>query len=148
MNSIRELIPYAEKTGIQIALENVWNNFLISPVEARRFVDEINHPLVGWYFDVGNILRYGWPEHWIKTLNSRIIKLHIKEFSRKIMNDEGLRKGFQVNLLEGDNNWPFVMQAVREINYTGGWIIAEVSGGDRNRLKNISERMDKIISYV
>jgi hexulose-6-phosphate isomerase len=148
MNSIRELIPYAEKTGIQIALENVWNNFLISPVEARRFVDEINHPLVGWYFDVGNILRYGWPEHWIKTLNSRIIKLHIKEFSRKIMNDEGLRKGFQANLLEGDNNWPVVMQAVREINYTGGWIIAEVSGGDRNRLKNISERMDKIISYV
>jgi hexulose-6-phosphate isomerase len=93
-------------------------------------------------------LRYGWPEHWIKTLNSRIIKLHIKEFSRKIMNDEGLRKGFQANLLEGDNNWPVVMQAVREINYTGGWIIAEVSGGDRNRLKNISERMDKIISYV
>lgn len=148
MSSIRELIPYAEKTGIQIALENVWNNFLISPVEARRFVDEINHPLVGWYFDVGNILRYGWPEHWIKTLNSRIIKLHVKEFSRKVMNDEGLRKGFQVNLMEGDNNWPVVMQAVREINYTGGWIIAEVSGGDRNRLKNISERMDKIISYV
>ncbi|WP_372947905.1 sugar phosphate isomerase/epimerase family protein [Mariniphaga sp.] len=148
MNSIRELIPFAEKTGIQIALENVWNNFLISPVEARRFVDEINHPLVGWYFDVGNILRYGWPEHWIKTLNSRIMKIHIKEFSRKVMNDEGLRKGFQVNLLEGDSNWPVVMRSVREINYTGGWIIAEVSGGDRNRLKDISERMDKIISYV
>lgn len=148
MNSIRELLPHAEKTGVQIALENVWNNFLISPVEARRFVDEINHPLVGWYFDVGNILRYGWPEHWIKTLNSRIMKLHVKEFSRKIMNDEGLRKGFQVNLLEGDNNWPVVMQDVREIQYSGGWIIAEVSGGDRNRLKDISERMDKIISYV
>ena len=148
MNSIRELIPYAEKTGIQIALENVWNNFLISPVEARRFLDEINHPLVGWYFDVGNILRYGWPEHWIKTLNSRIMKIHVKEFSRKVMNDEGLRKGFQVNLLEGDNNWPEVMKVVKEINYKGGWIIAEVSGGERNRLKDISERMDKIISYV
>ena len=148
MNSIRELIPFAEKTGIQIALENVWNNFLISPVEARRFVDEINHPLVGWYFVVGNILRYGWPEHWIKTLNSRIMKLHVKEFSRKIMNDEGLRKGFQVNLLEGDNNWPEVMKAVKEINYKGGWIIAEVSGGDRNRLKAVSERMDRIIDYV
>jgi L-ribulose-5-phosphate 3-epimerase len=147
MNSIRELIPFAEKTGIQIALENVWNNFLISPVEARRFVDEINHPLVGWYFDVGNILRYGWPEHWIKTLNSRIMKLHVKEFSRKIMNDEGLRKGFQVNLLEGDNNWPEVMKMVKDINYKGGWIIAEVSGGDRNRLKDISERMDRIIAY-
>ncbi len=148
MNSIRELIPYAEKTGVKIALENVWNNFLISPVEARRFVDEINHPLVGWYFDIGNILRYGWPEHWIKTLNNRIMKLHVKEFSRKIMNDEGLRKGFQVNLLEGDNNWPEVMKAVTEINYKGGWIIAEVSGGDRTRLKDISERMDKIVSYL
>ena len=71
--SIRELIPYAEKTGMQIAVENVWNNFLISPVEAKRFIDEINHPLVGWYFDIGNVLRYGWPEHWIKRLNSRIM---------------------------------------------------------------------------
>ncbi|MBW6535448.1 MAG: sugar phosphate isomerase/epimerase [Mariniphaga sp.] len=148
MNSIRELIPHAEKTGVQIALENVWNNFLISPVEARRFVDEINHPLVGWYFDVGNILRYGWPEHWIKTLNARIMKIHVKEFSRQLMNDEGLRKGFQVNLLDGDNNWPEIMKAVKEINYNGGWIIAEVSGGNRNRLKDISERMDKIIRYV
>lgn len=148
MNSIRELIPHAEKTGVQIALENVWNNFLISPVEARRFVDEINHPLVGWYFDAGNILRYGWPEHWIKTLNTRIMKIHVKEFSRQLMNDEGLRKGFQVNLLDGDNNWPEIMKAVKEINYNGGWIIAEVSGGDRNRLKDISERMDKIIRYV
>ncbi|RIH67091.1 sugar phosphate isomerase/epimerase [Mariniphaga sediminis] len=146
--SIRELIPYAEKTGMQIALENVWNNFLLSPVEAKRFVDEINHPLVGWYFDVGNILRYGWPEHWIKTLNSRIMKLHIKEFSRKLMNEEGLWKGFEVNLLEGDNNWPVVMKAISEINHQGGWLTAEVGGGDRTRLKDISERMDKIIAYL
>ena len=148
MNSVRELIPHAERTGMKIALENVWNNFLISPLEAKRFVDEINHPLVGWYFDIGNILRYGWPEHWIKTLNSRIMKLHIKEFSRKIMNDEGLRKGFQVNLLEGDIQWPVVMQVLNEINHQGGWIIAEVSGGDRQRLKDVSERMDKIISFL
>lgn len=143
--SIRRLIPHAEATGIQIALENVWNNFLISPVEAKRFVDEINHPLVGWYFDVGNILRYGWPEHWIKTLNRRIMKLHIKEFSRDIMNNQGLRQGFKVNLLEGDNNWPVVMKAVADIGYSGGWITVEVPGGDRNHLKDISERMDKII---
>lgn len=148
MNSIRELIPYAEKTGMQIALENVWNNFILSPIEAKRFIDEINHPLVGWYFDIGNILRYGWPEHWIKTLNSRIMKLHIKEYSRKIMNEEGLRKGFQVNLLEGDNNWPVVMKAVHEINHQGGWLTAEVNGGDRKRLQDVSERMDKIISYL
>lgn len=148
LNSIRKLIPYAEKTGMQIGLENVWNNFILSPVEAKRFVDEINHPLIGWYFDVGNILRYGWPEHWIKTLNSRIMKLHIKEFSRELMNKEGLWAGFKVNLLEGDNNWPVVMKAISSINYKGGWITAEVSGGDRNRLKDVSERMDKIISYL
>lgn len=148
LDSIRKLIPYAEKTGMQIGVENVWNNFLLSPIEAKRFIDEINHPLIGWYFDVGNILRYGWPEHWIKTLNNRIVKLHIKEFSRDLMNKEGLWAGFKVNLLEGDNNWPVVMQAVREINYKGGWITAEVEGGDRNRLQDISERMDKIISYL
>ncbi len=148
LNSIRELIPYAEKTGMQIALENVWNNFLLSPVEAKRFVDEINHPLIGWYFDIGNILRYGWPEHWIKTLNSRILKLHIKEFSRGLMSEKGLWEGFKVNLLEGDNNWPVVMKAISEINHQGGWLTAEVSGGDRNRLKDISERMDKIIGYL
>lgn len=148
LNSIRKLIPYAEKTGMQIALENVWNNFLLSPMEAKRFVDEINHPLVGWYFDIGNILRYGWPEHWIKTLNSRIMKLHIKEFSRELMNKEGLWAGFKVELLDGDNNWPVVMKTVSEINHKGGWLTAEVSGGDRTRLKDISERMDKIIAYL
>ncbi len=148
MNSIRELIPYAEKTGMQIGLENVWNNFLISPLEAKHFVDEINHPLVGWYFDIGNVLRYGWPEHWIQTLNSRIVKLHIKEFSRKIMNEKGLREGFGVNLLEGDNNWPVVMKTISNINHQGGWLIAEVSGGDRTHLKDVSNRMDKIISLL
>ena len=148
LNSVRELIPHVEETGMQLAIENVWNNFLLSPVEAKRFVDEINHPLVGWYFDIGNILRYGWPEHWIKTLNSRIMKLHIKEFSVKKMFDEGLREGFNVNLLEGDNNWPTVMKAVSDVGHKGGWLTAEVRGGDRERLKDISKRMDEIISYL
>jgi hexulose-6-phosphate isomerase len=147
-NAIRELIPYAEKTGMQIALENVWNNFLLSPVEAKRFIDEINHPLVGWYFDIGNVLRYGWPEHWIRTLNRRIMKLHLKEFSRELMNTKGLWEGFKVDLLKGDNNWPVVMKAVSEINHQGGWLTAEVSGGDRNHLKQISTQMDEIISYL
>lgn len=144
--SIRELIPYAEKTGMQIALENVWNNMFLSPLEAKRFLDEINHPLVGWYFDIGNILRYGWPEHWIETLQSRIMKLHMKEYSRDIMFNEGVGKGFGVELMEGDNNWPVVMKALKKINYQGGWITAEVKGGDRNRLLDVSQRMDKIIS--
>lgn len=146
LQSIRELIPYAEKTGMQIGLENVWNNFLISPMDAKKFVDEINHPLVGWYFDIGNVLRYGWAEHWIQTLNKRVMKLHIKEFSRERMNSKGLWEGFKVELLQGDNNWPVVMQAVRENNYAGGWLTAEVPGGDRNHLKKISLQMDEIIS--
>lgn len=146
-NSIRELIPYAEKTGMQIALENVWNNFILSPMEAKRFVDEINHPLVGWYFDMGNVLRYGWPEHWVKTLNCRIMKLHIKEFSRELMNTKGLWEGFKVDLLKGDNNWPVAMKAVSDINYKGGWLTVEVSGGDKDYLRKISEQMDEIITY-
>ena len=148
LESIRSLIPYVEKTGIQIGLENVWNNFLISPVEAKRFVDEINHPLIGWYFDIGNVLRYGWPEQWIRTLNSRIKKLHMKEFSRELMNNQGLWAGFKVDILKGDNNWPEVMKAVKEINYQGGWLTVEVDGGDRNQLKKIASEMDEIISYL
>ncbi len=140
---IRKLIPAAEKTGIKIALENVWNNFLISPVEAARYVDEINHPLVGWYFDVGNILRYGWPEHWIEALGKRIMKIDIKEFSRKKQQDEGLWKGFNVELLEGDCNWPVVNKALSKIGYSG-WASAEVPGGDRKRLEVISQKMDGI----
>ena len=147
-NTRRKLIPYDEKTGMQIALENVWNNFILSPIEAKRFVDEINHPLVGWYFDIGNVMRYGWSEHWIKTLNSRIMKLHVKEYSRELMNSKGLWEGFKVDLLKGDNNWPVVMKAVSEINYSGGWITAEVDGGDRKHLKEISLQMDEIISYL
>ena len=148
LESIRSLIPYVEKTGIQIGLENVWNNFLISPVEAKRFVDDINHPLIGWYFDIGNVLRYGWPEHWIKTLNSRIKKLHMKEFSRELMNNKGLWAGFKVDILKGDNNWPVVMQAVKDINYQGEWLTVEVEGGDRNYLKKIAKEMDEIISLL
>ena len=146
LESIRKLIPAVERTGVRIGLENVWNNFILSPIEARRFVDEINHPLIGWYFDIGNILRYGWPEHWISTLNKRIVKLHLKEFSRENMNKKGLREGFDVELLMGDNNWPVVMKALRDIKYEGGWITAEVKGGDRSHLKKISEQMDQILA--
>lgn len=144
---IRKLIPVAEKTGIKIALENVWNNFLISPIEAARYVDEINHPLVGWYFDVGNVLRYGWPEHWIETLGKRIMKIDIKEFSRKKQQDEGLWKGFQVELMEGDCNWPVVNKALAKIGYSG-WASAEVPGGDRKRLEVISQKMDGIFKAM
>ena len=141
---IMKLIPMAEKTGVKIAIENVWNNFLISPMEAARYIDEFESDMIGWYFDVGNIVRYGWPEQWIRILGKRIMKLDIKEYSRKKQQEEGIWKGFDVKLTEGDCNWPMVMDALEEINYSGGWGSAEVPGGDRNRLQDISERMDKI----
>ena len=73
----------AEKAKVKIAIENVWNQFLLCPLEAARFVDEINSPWVGWHFDIGNVVTYGWPEQWIRILGKRILNLHIKEYSRK-----------------------------------------------------------------
>ena len=141
---IRKLLPVAEETGVKIAIENVWNNFLISPMEAARYIDDFESEMIGWYFDVGNIVRYGWPEQWIKILGKRILKLDIKEYSRDKQKNEGIWAGFDVEIGDGDCNWPVVMKALNEINYQGGWGSAEVSGGDRERLKEISERMDKI----
>lgn len=141
---IRKMLPVAEETGVKIAIENVWNNFLISPMEAARYIDEFESDMIGWYFDVGNIVRYGWPEQWIKILNKRILKLDIKEYSRKKQSDEGIWAGFDVKLGDGSCNWPEVMKALGEIDYKGGWGSAEVPGGDRKRLQEISERMDKI----
>lgn len=146
LDSVRKLIPHVERTGMKIGLENVWSNFILSPVEAKAFVDAIDHPLIGWYFDIGNILRYGWPEHWIQTLGHRIFKLHAKEFSRKKMNDEGLWKGFDVDLLKGDIDWKLVMQTVRDVDYKGGWITSELGGGDRVYLKKVAEQMEEIVS--
>ena len=140
---IKKLFSEVEKTGIKIAFENVWNNFLLSPLECARFVDEINHPMIAWYFDVGNVVRYGWPEHWIEVLNKRILKLDVKEYSRKKHFEEGAWKGFDVELLEGDCNWPVVNAALRKIGYSG-WGSAEVPGGDRTRLLTISQKMDEI----
>lgn len=146
LDSVRKLIPHVEKTGMKIGLENVWNNFILSPIEAKMFIDEIDHPQIGWYFDIGNILRYGWPEHWIEMLNKRIVKLHAKEFSRKKMGDEGLWKGFDVDLLEGDIDWAKVMKTLRDVDYQGEWLTIELGGGDRTRLKKYSEQMDRILS--
>jgi len=140
---IRKLIPYAEETGIKIAIENVWNNFLISPIEAARYIDELDSKMVGWYFDVGNIVRYGWPEQWIRILGKRIMKIDVKEYSRKKQSEEGIWKGFDVELMEGDCNWPAVMEALDDIGYHG-WASAEVPGGERKRLEDISKRMQKI----
>jgi hexulose-6-phosphate isomerase len=141
---IAAVLPLAQELGVRIAIENVWNNFLLSPLEAARYVDEFQSPWIGWYFDVGNVVRYGWPEQWVRILGKRILKLDIKEYSRKKADDEGTWKGFDVELGEGDCNWPAVCGALRDIHYSG-WATAEVPGGDANRLADISNRMGRIL---
>jgi len=143
---IRKAIPLAEELGVKIAIEDVWNHFLLSPLEAACYVDEFHSPAVGWHFDVGNILNYGWPEQWIRILGPRIQKLHIKELSRKKRDNQGLWKGFDVQLLEGDNDWPAVMKAIDEIGYHG-WAITEQGGGDSPEgLKDLCQRLEKILA--
>ncbi len=143
---IRKAIPLAEELGVKIAIENVWNQFLLSPLEAARYVDEFNTPWVGWHFDIGNVINFGFPEQWIRILNKRIVQLHIKEYSRKRRDAEGPGKGFSVPFLEGDNDWPAVMKALDEIGYNS-WGIAEQGGGSTPEgLKDLAERMDKIFA--
>jgi len=143
---IRKAVPLAEDLGVKIAIENVWNQFLLSPLEAARYVDEFNSPAVGWHFDVGNVITYGWPEQWVRILGKRIQKLHIKEFSRKRRDNEGLWKGFDVALTEGDDDWPSIMKALDDVGYNG-WGIAEQGGGDTPEgLKDISQRMSRIFA--
>lgn len=146
IEGIKRCIPAAEKAKCAIAIENVWNRFINEPVAAKRFVEEINHPLVGWHFDIGNCVTFGWPEHWVRTLGKKNIKnLHIKEYSRSKRDKGGPFAGFGVELLEGDNDWPAVMKALDDIGYEG-WAILEVGGGDAQRLKFLAERTDKIFA--
>jgi L-ribulose-5-phosphate 3-epimerase len=147
---IRECIPLAEELGVTMALENVWNNFLLSPMEAARYVDEFQSAAVRFHFDIGNVMYLGWPEQWIRTLGPRIVKVHFKEFSRKKMNEAGLRQGFQVEYLEGDNNWPVIMKALDEIGYRE-WGIAEPAYRPAGiepaeRLKQVAEKLDRIFA--
>ena len=147
---IKKVLPLAAECKVKIGIENVWNNFLLSPLEAARYVDELQSEWVGWHFDVGNIVNSGWPEQWVKILGKRICKLHIKEYSRKKSDSEGKWKGFQVELLDGDNGWPLVMRALDEIGYStapsGNWATAEVGGGDAERLTAIAAKMTRIFA--
>jgi hexulose-6-phosphate isomerase len=134
---IRRLIPLAERLGIIITIEEVWNNFLLSPLEFARYVDEFKSPFVRAYFDVGNVVAFGWPEDWIRTLGRRIHTVHLKDFRRR---------GRQfVNLQDGDVNWPEVRRAFLEVGYHG-YMACELGGGDEAYLRDVSARVDKIIA--
>ncbi|MFC5456906.1 sugar phosphate isomerase/epimerase family protein [Prosthecobacter fluviatilis] len=146
ITEIKKAVPLAKELGVKISIENVWNNFILSPLEAVRYLDEVGDPIVGWHFDIGNVLRYGWPEQWIKVLGKRINRIHVKEYSTKKMKEEGVWKGFDCDLTEGDNNWPAIMKALDTAGYTG-WAISEQRGGiNSGGLKMLTERMDKIFA--
>ena len=143
---IKKAVPVAKELGVHISIENVWNNFILSPLEAVRFLDDIGDPIVGWHFDIGNVLRYGWPEQWIKVLGKRINRIHVKEFDTEKMKKEGLYKGFDCDLTEGSNNWPAIMKALDEAGYSG-WAISEQRGGQIfTGLQKLTAAMDKIIA--
>lgn len=137
--ALKELVPVAEKYKVCIGIENVWNRFLLSPLEMRDFIDKINSKYLGAYFDVGNVLLTGYPEHWIKILGKRIKKVHIKDFKRTV----GTADGF-CDLLEGDVNWKEVMKAFSEIGYNGH-ITAEMIPYKPGLLEKTSLAMDKIL---
>ena len=139
---IRELIPMAKDLGVIIAVEEVWNKFLLSPLEFATYVDEFKSPWVKAYFDVGNVVIYGYPQDWIRTLGKRIVKVHIKDFKRS--------KGWDpitlqfVNLGDGDVDWPEVRKALDEIGYVGT-VCVEIEGGDLDYLKDVSKRFDRLV---
>jgi len=116
--AIRELIPVAEKHKVCISVENVWNRFLLSPLEMRAYVDQFRSPWVQAHLDIGNVLRYGYAQDWILTLGPRIKRVHVKDFNMG-------RDAF-VNLLEGDLDWRAAMAAFRQVNFRGH-LIAELS---------------------
>ena len=146
VTQIKKAVPLAKELGVHISIENVWNNFILSPVEAVKFLDDVGDPIVGWHFDIGNVGRFGWAEQWIKVLGKRINRIHVKEFDTKKMKDQGLYKGFDCDLTEGTNNWPAIMTALDTAGYSG-WAISEQRGGDIfNGLKKLTGAMDKIFA--
>lgn len=137
---IRKAIPLSQELGVKIAIENVWNNFITKPEQAKDFLDAIDSPQVGWHFDIGNCIRYSPAETWIPVLGKRILKLHIKEYSQF--------KKFSVRLLEGDDHWPAIMKALDQVGYHG-WGISEQPGNqsqDAAALKDLAERMDRVFA--
>ena len=145
VEGVKKALPTAEKLKVNICIENVWNNFLLSPMEAAYYVDQFNSPFVKFYFDCGNICNYGWPEQWIDILGERISRIHIKEFHKQNAERQGRREGFNVKLTEGDINWAKVMTAIRK-SYKSDWLISEQSTtGTLDDMKDLIGRFDKIL---
>jgi hexulose-6-phosphate isomerase len=136
---IRQLIPLAEEAKVIIGIEEVWNKFLLSPLEFARYVDEFNSPWIRAYFDIGNVAIQAYPQDWIRTLGKRIVKVHVKDFSFK------KRLAEFTPLLEGEIDWRAVHAALAEIGYQGTATV-ELSGGDAAYLKEVNARFEKILT--
>src|SRR5216684_1033447 len=135
---IRTLLPMAEELKVVIALEEVWNKFLLSPLEMATYIEEFRSPWIKAWFDVGNVVLYGYPQDWIRTLGKSIVKVHLKDFKRK-------QDGYEwVNLGDGDVDWEAVREAFREIGYSGS-AITELKGGDEAYLRDVSRRVDRLV---
>jgi len=137
-SEIRKLIPSAAELKVVIAIEEVWNKFLLSPLEMQKYIAEFGSPWVRAWLDVGNVVLYGYPQDWIRTLGPSIYKVHLKDFKRK----EG---GYSwVNLGDGDVDWAAVRKAFAEVGYSGS-VIAELDGGDEAYLRDVSKRIDRLL---
>ena len=142
--NIHKLIPLAAELQVMICLEEVWNNFLLSPIEFAAYIDSFKSRWVQAYFDVGNVVAFAWPQDWIRTLGKRIKKVHLKDFKGG-PGLFGAIKGDWVNLREGSIDWPEVRRAFTDIGYTG-YMTTELGGGNEAYLRDVSSRVDKILA--
>jgi L-ribulose-5-phosphate 3-epimerase len=138
---IRKLLPLAKDLKVIIAIEDVGNRFLLSPLEFARYVDEFKSPWVKAYFDIGNIVSSGYPQDWIRTLGKRICRVHIKRFEPGTDHPKFDPKDRRTQGID----WPDVRKALNEVGYDG-WVTAEVRSGDENYVKEVSARLDRIFA--
>jgi L-ribulose-5-phosphate 3-epimerase len=133
---IKKALPLAHELGIKIGIETVWNNFITKPEEFAGYIDQFDDPMVGGYFDISNMIKFGpSPARWIRVLGKRMLKFDFKGYSHA--------KEW-VDIGEGDEDWPEVLKALADVGYEG-WATSEVSGGGREKLKEIAERMDRVL---
>jgi L-ribulose-5-phosphate 3-epimerase len=139
---VRErILPLAEELKVVVAMEEVWNKFLLSPLEMKRYVDEFASPWVKAYVDVGNMIFYGYPQDWIRTLGPRVARIHLKDFKL----DRGEGRFYWRNLGEGDVDWVEVRKALSDVDYDS-WMTTEIEGGDAAYLKDVSARVDRFLA--